>query len=128
MRGLKIVFGLASGLFAGFQFWRLVRVLQEDKTGTSHGDGVLAGTVVGLVLAVAICAVLLISAFSRRYARWMVFDLDEEELFGGVSFLEDDFFIDDSSVLEDDFVIEGDPSGLDDVGNTGKPDNGPAPH
>jgi hypothetical protein len=125
MRGLKIVFGLASGLFAGFQFWRLVRVLQEDITGTPHGDGVLAGTVVGLVLGIAICAVLLISAFSRRCARWMDFDLDDEELFGDVSFLEDDFFVEDSSFLEEDFVIEGD---LDDAGNSGTPDNGPAPH
>jgi len=128
MRGLKIVFGLASGLFAGFQFWRLVRVLQEDIAGSSYGDGALAGTVVGLVIAIAICAVLLISAFSRRYARWIDFDLDEDELLGGMSFLDGEFFVEDSSFIEDDFVIEGDFSGLDDVGNTGRPDDGPAAH
>ena len=94
MRALKIVFGLVSGLFAGFEFRQFGRVLQQSESGlldlgSPTGLSVLAGCLVGFVLSVVVCAMLLASAFSKRRPAWLEFDLGEDDSLDGASSLDD---------------------------------------
>lgn len=60
MKLVKIIIGLAAGVYAAFQVRQLTQLLQEEQTSVG-----LFGCIAGLCLGAALCIYLLTSAFKR---------------------------------------------------------------
>lgn len=63
-RAVKIIIGLAAGVYAVLQVRQLTQLLERGDR-SAYATGGLFGCVAGLCLGVVVCVVLLRSAFKR---------------------------------------------------------------
>ena len=64
MKAIKIIIGLAGGVYAALQVRHLVQLLQAKET-TDYRSSTLLGCLAGICLGAALCIGLLRSAFKK---------------------------------------------------------------